>query len=342
MSYRNILIVKLSAIGDVIHALPVASALKKCFPQARITWVVEKPAFDILNNNPDIDEIIIFEKPKFKSVTGFIQNAPAFIQLLRSKKFDLALDLQGLFKSGIIGLLSGAPKRYVYCNTREGSDLLSKKICGPNVAGHIVEQYLDVVRYLGCSVSKAEFGIVITDAEKAQAEEAAALAGLDFSKRYVVLASGANWPNKRWPVDSFAVLADKLSDAEITPVLIGAPSDRQLNENILSSAKWNIVDITGKTSLKQLAYIISQSAALVGGDTGPMHLAAALDIPVAALMGPTNIERNGPYAQEYNSLIAERDCYGCWKRSCPKGLDCLDAISVDAVFNKVMSIAKLG
>src|SRR5690242_73150 len=123
MTYKNILIVKLSAIGDVIHALPVAHALKKQYPEARITWVVEKAAYEILTDNPDIDEIILFDKPRFRSLAGLFSNGYKFSRELRSRNFDVVIDLQGLFKSAAIAYLSGATERLVYCNARELSHL---------------------------------------------------------------------------------------------------------------------------------------------------------------------------------------------------------------------------
>lgn len=331
MSFANILIVKLSAIGDVIHALPVAGALKQHFPQARITWVVEKPAYDLLTNNPHIEEIIIFDKPRFKTLQGLCQNAPAFIQNLHSRRFDLALDLQGLFKSAAISYLSGAPRRLVYCNTREMSHLFAQKVCGPHAKGHIVEQYLDVVRALGCHVQQAQWAIQPTIAEQQSAEAIAMQAGFSLDEPYVVFAPGANWPNKRWPADHFAAIADWLASQGYKAVIVGGPGDQELARAIMAGAAVKPTVIVGQTTLKQLAYITSKARALIGGDTGPTHLAAAMKTPVIALMGPTDAQRNGPYGQLDRALATTHSCHGCWKRSCSKNLDCLAGISVESV-----------
>jgi lipopolysaccharide heptosyltransferase II len=341
-TYANILIVKLSAIGDVVHALPVAYALKQRFPAVRITWVVEKPSYDLLTNNPCIDEIIVFDKPRLKKLAGFRDYAPAFVSHLRSRRFDLALDLQALFKSGAIAFLSGAPERYVYCNTRELSDWLSRRVCGPHRSGHVVERYLDVARAVGCDVKQAVFPIQITPDEAAAAAAAAQEAGLDLAEPYVVLSPGANWPNKRWPLRLFAVLADRLRDAGLIPVLSGGPGDALLAEEISAATARAPVDLTGKTSLKQLAHIIKNARALVGGDTGPMHLAAALATPVVALHGPTDTIRNGPYGSGHRAIVTARECAGCWRRACPQGLDCLDGISVDQVYEALVAILETG
>lgn len=338
MSYHNILIVKLSAIGDVVHALPVAHALKQAYPEARITWIVEKPAYDLLTNNPDIDDIIIFDKPKFKSLKGAICHAPELSKQLKQHRFDLAIDLQGLFKSSMISWLSGARERLVYCNAREGSHLVSKRVCGQYSSGHVVKRYLDVVRFLGCEVEQVRFPVYITPQEAGQAVAIAAQSGFTLDNPYVILAPGANWPNKCWPVPYFAELADRLYAEQLIPVIIGGPKERQAFEEIAAKTSIPPVDLVGKTTLKQLAHIIKSARAFVGGDTGPMHLAAALGTPVVALYGPTDTNRNGPYGTSHQSITISADCAGCWRRQCPKNIDCLAQIPVDAVYDSLKTI----
>lgn len=336
--YKNVLIVKLSAIGDVIHALPVSYALKQTYPDARITWVVEKAAYDLLTNNPFIDEIIIFDKPKFKSLKGLLSNGYKLSQRLKAHKFDLAIDLQGLFKSAAISYLSGAPKRLVYCNARELSDKIGQRICGDHQHGHIVDQYLDVAKYLGCKIDDVIFPMNIIELEAKKAEAIANHAGLKLENSYVVLAPGTNWPSKCWPTTHFAKLADKLYDANIIPVIIGGPNDQRLAKEIISNTKIPPIDLTGKTSLKQLAYIIRKSKVFVGGDTGPMHLAVAVGTSVVTMFGPTDPKRNGPYGENHKVLLAPHACQGCWQRKCPQNKDCLSEVTVDQVFDKLQEI----
>jgi len=336
MTYKNILIVKLSAIGDVIHALPVAHALKQQYPQARITWVVEKPAYDLLTNNPDIDEIIIFDKPKFKSLAGLLTNGYTFGQELKSRNFDLAIDLQGLFKSAAISYLSGAPKRLVYCNAREQSHLVGQRICGEHEQGHVVERYLDVARHLGCKVNEVLFPIHITEIEGQTAEAIANHAGLQLDNPYIVLAPGTNWPSKCWSTTRFAELADKLYADNIIPVIIGGPNDKRLAQEIIANTQVPPIDLTGKTSMKQLAYIIKKSQAFVGGDTGPMHLAVAIGAKTVAMFGPTDPKRNGPYGDGHKVLLAPVTCQGCWQRKCPQQGECMDKIAAEIVWQALL------
>ena len=339
---KNILVVKLSAIGDVIHALPVSYALKEAFPDARVTWVVEPPAYPLLVDNPYIDDIILFEKKKFKSLGGFLQNIGPFKARLQQTHYDAALDLQGLFKSAAIAGLSGAPVRLGTCNMRECSDKVSRPVIGPHAQGHIVERYLDVVRELGCPVHKVVFPMEISDRDADLAARIMQQAGARMENPYVVLAVGANWPNKRWPTKYFAELSDWLYEKKIIPVIIGGGVvDSQLAAEIDAAAEIPPVNLVGKTTLKQLAYILKNARLTLGGDTGPVHLSAGLGTPTVMVMGPTDANRNGPYGQLENAIEADRPCKYCWKRACPKGMDCLARISVADVKTRLQQLLQL-
>ena len=332
----NILIVKLSAIGDVIHALPVSYAIKETYPDAHITWVVEPPAKPLLENNPYIDEILVFEKKKFKSVSGFFKNYGPFREQLCKRKYDIALDLQGLGKSAAIVLSSGAKKCYGTCNMRELSNYISTPVCGKNAQGHIVERYLDVARAIGCKVNEVVLPLELTEKEEKNALAVMRQAGVPDGAAYVVMAVGANWPNKRWPVRSYAALSDRLYGEEIIPVFVGGGAvDEGLIAEIEKAAEIPPVNLIGKTSLRELAAVIKGARAIVGGDTGPVHLSAGLKKPTIMVMGPTDANRNGPYRQTENAIEAPRDCKYCWKRACPKGEDCLAAITLEMVWGKL-------
>lgn len=333
---KNILVVKLSAIGDVIHALPVSYALKETFPEAKVTWVVEPPAYDLLTDNPYIDRVILFEKGKFKSLSGFLQNIRPFSKLLQETKYDVVLDLQGLFKSAVIAYLSKAPIKLGTCNMREFSDKVSKPVIGPHAQGHIVERYLDVARGLGCRVDKVVFPLQISDHDADIAGKLMKQAGTDMGNPYVVLAVGANWPNKRWPTKHYAELVNWLYNRKVIPVLIGGGVvDSRLAAEISSDAQIPPVDLVGKTTLRQLAHILKNAKAVLGGDTGPVHLSAGLGVPTIMIMGPTDANRNGPYGQFENAIETKHDCNYCWKRQCRYHRDCLAAITLEQVTKKL-------
>lgn len=328
MEYRNILIVKLSAIGDVIHALPVAQALKQQYPAAKLTWIVEKPAYDLLTMNPFIDEIIIFDKPKYKSWRGLIKHGPQLAKLLKARHFDLVLDLQGLGKSAAIAWLSGARTRLGYCNMRELSWLVSRPVCGAHKQGHVIERYLDVARYLGAEVSEPQFCLQPSAQDMAEADEILAAAGIMAGMPYIAMAPGTNWRSKCWPAGHYADLATSLTQKYKLPiVLIGAPQDQQRAQVIQAKTQAHIVNLIGKTNLKQLAGVLQRSKLFIGGDTGPMHLAAAMGTRVVALFGPSDADRNGPYGEKHAAIRKGLRCSPCFKRECAD-LQCMEQITV--------------
>lgn len=339
MTYHNILIVKLSAIGDVVHALPVAHALKTGFPQAKITWIVEKPAYELVANHPYIDEVILFDKSRCRTLHEVSKYLPELSRELKSRHFDLSLDLQGLFKSGLIAWLSKARQRFVYCHARELSDWFSRKVCGPHQNGHIIDQYLDLPQMLGCLPEPVDFGIRFSSAEAETVKQILYEAGW-HGEAYVAIIPGANWLNKRWPAANFAKLLERLDQRGIRCLVVGGKDDLPLAESIHKHTSVPFLTVIGKTTIKQLAWVLQNASVTVGGDTGPMHLSVAVGTPTVTLMGPTDPRRNGPYSDSSRVLVAERECKGCWKRQCEKKLDCLAVIPVEAVEKAVVGLLR--
>lgn len=332
----NILIVKLSAIGDVIHALPVPYVLKNKYPDAHITWVVEPVAYELVKHNPYVDEVIVFHKKAFKSWSGFKENYRPFAKMLQKRKYDISIDLQGLFKSAAVVFTAKAKKKIGYVDMREGSNLISKRIVGKHKNGHIVDRYLDTVKYLNCDTEDVVFPLVNTEEEIDFVDNLLRdinILGQDF----VVFAVGTNWINKCWSVENFAKLSDLLAQYKIKVLLIGfGKNDEQKAQTIINLTKeHNIVNLVGQTTLMQTARVIKLARAVIGGDTGNLHLAAALKIPAIMLMGPTDPNRNGPYKQTENVILAGHECDGCWKRTCAKNIDCLASIQPEQVIEKL-------
>ena len=339
MELKNILIVKLSAIGDVIHALPVSYAIKETFPDAKVTWVVEPPAYDLLKMNPCVDRIILFQKKEFKTFSGFMKKFFPFRREVQAESYDAVLDLQGLFKSAAIAFFAKSNIKLGICNMREMSDKVSTPVIGENFQGHIVERYLDTARAIGCKVEEVKFPLEVPAAEQKKADAILKHAGFCEGNIYAVLAIGANWTNKRWTIENFAALSDWLYDKKICPVMIGGGAvDEQRAQEIESVIEIPPLNLVGKTNLMQLTHVVKNAKFVIGGDTGPVHLAAGLKVPTIMLMGPTDANRNGPFRQMQNAIEVERDCKGCWKRACPKNEDCLEKISLDQVKSLVEKI----
>lgn len=339
---KNILIVKLSAIGDCVHALPVSHAIKETYPDAHLTWVVEPPAYELLTMNPCIDELIVFEKKKFKSIGGFLANYGPLKRKIQQRRYDAVLDLQGLFKSAAIARLGQAPLKLGMCNMREFSDRISRPVIGAHAHGHIVERYLDVARAIGCRVDRVAFPLEVPEREQDLARQVFSQAGASMGNPYVVLAVGANWPNKRWPEEYFAQLGDWLYEKRLIPVIVGSGAvDEQRAAEICARTEIPPLNLVGRTNFKQLTYILQNAQLVVGGDTGLVHLAAGIGRPVVMLMGPTDAVRNGPYGQQENAIEADRPCRHCWQRACPKKIDCLEVISVQQAKEKAASLLRL-
>lgn len=339
----NILIVKLSAIGDVIHALPVSYALRQKYPDAHITWVVEPTAYEIVKHNPCVDEVILFNKKAFKSFAGFKQNFAPLYRKLHERRYDISVDLQGLFKSAAVVLTAGAKRKIGYVDMREGSNLISKSIKGEHRSGHIVDRYLDTVKVLGCDTDDVKFPLENTVEEKSYVDDLLARSGINKDESFIAFAVGTNWQNKCWSTANFAKLNDIIakSQKKIKTVLIGfGKADEAKAEEIkrIAESDSNIVNLVGSTSLLQTAALIRRAVAVVGGDTGNLHLAVALNTPAIMLMGPTDPVRNGPYRQRENVILAGHDCDGCWKRVCRKNIDCLASILPESVWEKITKI----
>lgn len=333
---QNILVVKLSAIGDVIHALPVSYAIKESFPDAHLTWVVEPPAYDLLTMDSCVDEIITFHKKEFKSIGGFLTNYGPLKRQIQRRSYDAVLDLQGLFKSAAIARLAKAPVKLGMCNMRELSDRISRPVIGPHAQGHIVERYLDVARALGCRVDQVVFPLTVPEREADLTRRIFSQAGGNMGNPYVVFAIGANWPNKRWPIEYFAELSDWLYAQRLIPVIVGGGAvDEQRAAELCAAAEIPPINLVGRTNFKQLTCVLQHAQLTIGGDTGPVHLSAGVGTKTIMVMGPTDANRNGPYGQLENAIEVERSCKYCWNRACPKGLDCLANITVQQVRAKV-------
>lgn len=332
---NSVLIVKLSAIGDVVHALPAAYAIKETYPAAHITWVVEPPAYDIVRMCPSVDEVLVFPKKELRTWGGFRRGFPPFRRILQARRYDAALDLQGLFKSAAIAFFVHARRKIGTGFMREGAWLVSRPVRGAHIGGHIVDQNLDVARALGCAVREIRFPLQIpADAVRSAAEKRAAVCGGD--RPYAVLIVGASRANKIWRAAYFARLAGLLRTAGITPLLVGGgAADERRAAEIAALSEEAPPSLVGRTTFPELAALLRGACVVVGGDTGPTHLSDAVGAPTLMLMGSWPPARNGLYRQRENVIEIDRPCRHCMKRVCPLGLDCLDVITPEQVMDRV-------
>ena len=331
MEYNNILIIKMSSLGDVLHTLPFVAELRERFPQARLTWLVHPQFSGFVPDPPMVDEVIYFDKVEFNKMS-LGKKWSCFKEmrsLLHSRNFDLVIDMQGLFKSAVLAAISGCNNRIGYCEMREGSGLVSKAITGAHAKDHVIERYLDVARYLGCAIKDIRFPMPDLQKEwQAVQEKTEAV-----KEPYVVLVPGARWETKKWPIEYFSELAEMILRDGKQVVLAGGPEDTSLGSQITRLSP-GVTDLTGKTGLRELGALIQHSTAYISGDTGPLFIAAAMKRPLIALYGPTRPDRTGPYGSSEAVIIrAPVSCAGCLKKRCSKWI-CMKAITPEMVFDE--------
>ncbi len=348
--YRRILIVKMSSLGDVIHALPTLYALKQNWPDAKITWAVHEQFGNVLPGQPWLDEVIYIDKKKLKSLSYLWH----LRKELHSRHFDMCLDLQCLAKSALVSWLSGAPEKYGYWELREGSGLVNKGLVGPNKMGHVIERYLDTVRALGGTVDRIEFPLRHDE----EAKKSVQLKLTAFSGPYAVIVPGARWAVKEWPTQNFGALCKRLVDAGVTPVLAGAPSDVEKAAEVMAAAHESattasgtageaatatassatgakVINLVGQTSLPELIELIRGCAIYISADTGPLHMANALQKPLVALFGTTSPDRTGPYGGDYVHVIVSPTSKATPEHPLVDDPDCMKQITVDMVWDVV-------
>jgi 3-deoxy-D-manno-octulosonic-acid transferase/heptosyltransferase-1 len=338
----NILVIKLSAVGDVIHTLPSLAALRQRFPKAHISWVVEEAASDLIRNHPCLDQVIIsgrkrwlkdLRRGKFSEV---LKEARLFLSVLRSRPYDLAIDFHGLFKSAIVALLSGAPRRLGYDSMQELSGLFYNEKIPEDLTRHAVDRYLDFPRHLGANPKQAEFPLEISESQHRKIDGLFQEYQLGDGKNLIAINTVALWETKLWDDEKFARLADRII-LELKAPVVFTGSDPSPIELILGRMAAKAINLAGKTSLRELAHLYQRSRLLITTDSGPMHLAAAVGTPVVALFGPTDPLRTGPYGSGHRVIRKGLDCSPCFRKHC-KSVICMKNITVDEVFDSVKDL----
>lgn len=319
---KKILIIKPSSLGDIVHSLPVLDALHRCFPGAEVHWLVAKGFEGILEGHPMIKKLWVIHKDQWKEMTKLRTTISELRQLyrnLRAENYDCAIDLQGLFRSGLIAKATGSPMRIGFAEAREGSTVFyTHKVPGGKDI-HAVDRYMKIPIFLGCGATGVRFPLPPVRAGLTD--------GLTPSREYAVLVPGARKPVNRWPAQRFGELASRLP---LKTVVVGGKGDRALAEEVVKGSGGKAVSLAGKTGLKELISIIQGARFVVSNDTGPMHVAAAFGVPVFALFGPANPVRTGPYGEGHTVIRKMISCSPCYRRSC-NNPRCMDMITVREV-----------
>jgi heptosyltransferase-1 len=331
MNIHKVLFFKPGAIGDLLHTLPALSALKQKFPTAHFTVVVSPELASLIQGTSIADQVLLFDKAKLKKdVRAFIR----FGLQLREGQYDLFIDLQPSVRSFLAWQLSGAKRRFVYRK--------QKKIRSGERRLHAAENFMETLKPLGITVPIRNIELPVLD--KAQRSVELFLLHQKYDEKRVLVALncsvGAARPARNWFPDRFAKLADRLiRDLGTTVVFVGGKEDQELVSAVMDMMKEKALSAVGVFSIEESAALLSRCACLVSSDTGPLHLAAAVQTRVVGLFGSTDPDRTGPLGTGHQVLLKKLSCVPCEDKNCRLGTRaCMDAITVDDVLGAIRKV----
>lgn len=334
---RRIALIKPSALGDIIHSLPVLSALRRRYPTAHIAWVVNSAYEPLLQGHPDLTETVPFDRGALRHGRWHgTRTAVRFLRRLRNERFDLVLDLQGLFRSGIMTAATGAARRIGLSTAREGAAWMYTDVVNvPAVTvTHAVDRYWLLAKALGAGGGTKSFTLPQPATEAAWAEALLR----ECPRPWLAMAVGARWTTKRWPPAAFAALARRAQEhGGGTILLVGGSEDRILAHQVAVAITGSVLDLTGRTTLPRLAAVLARADVVLANDTGPLHLAAALGRPVLAPYTCTRATLTGPYGQLAGAIETRVACQGSLLRTCPH-MVCLDELTPDRLWPQLREI----
>ena len=368
--FRRILLIKLSAVGDIVHTIPVLNKLRRRYPAAQIDWLVSSPIAEFLGPHPAITNVVEFVREDWATLwrlTPFA-NSARLAARLRAAKYDLVIDLQGQLRSGLLTVATGAPvrigfgkpiarrweelsrklpdeaRKHAWQGSREGSWLAyTHDIPLPSLEVHAVDRNLAVGPMLGLDDGAPDFSFPVPSGATDRID--ALLHYYDIAKaKLVALAPGTIWETKRWQSEGFAAVARHFLQKGLAVTLIGGAREGAICEAVAALAP-GAINLAGETTLPELAALIRRSTICVTNDSGPMHLAVALDRPVVSIFGPTNPVWAGPYRRADAVLQAGIPCSPCYLRQlsrCAYGHECMREVTEDAVIERAESILRKG
>jgi len=338
----NILIVKTSAIGDVTHTLPALNVIRKHYPDAHISWLVEEAAQDIVMGHHALDEVLVSKRKKwikdFSSGNFFraINEIGTFIRCLRSRHYDLVIDFQNLLKSSMLIALTRSKKKAGYGVGMAHSEcsyiVLNHRIPAVNMDYHAVYRELMLLEKLGIPVTQIDFNLPLFESDHRDIVIQLYQKGALKQKPFIAINPMAKWETKLWDPNKFARIADQCCEWGYQVVFTGSHEDTEGITGIQKMMKSESINLSGATNLKSLSALYERSCLLITTDTGPMHIAASLGKPVVAIFGSTAPWRTGPFGNQHVVVRVDLPCSPCFKRHCDKH-DCMKQISVDLVLN---------
>ena len=353
MDRRKILVIRLSAVGDVIRTLPAVKALKEKEPSSHIAWVVEEHSKSFLESQPEINEVILFPRKRWtkgiKSPLTWWRTAREvrdFTKGLRQKRFDVALDFHGMLKSGLISFVSGAPTRIGFGqrSTKEGNFLFCNvRVELPRREINRYERNLLLLRGIGLEVKEVPGGLHIPPDDREEMDLFFGPSAALSSKPLIAIHPGTSvkTPYKRWMQDRYSQLADRLiRELESRVIFTWGPDELEWVEEIRKGMKGPSMLGPRTKSLTQLGEVYRRCNLYIGGDTGPMHVASLVGTPIVAIWGPTHPVVNEPFGKHI-MVRKEVGCNPCRKQFC-KEVTCLTSVTVEDVFQAARELLSVG
>lgn len=312
----KILIIRRSALGDAIHTLPLAKALRDKFQDAQIDWVVEDKAAQFIVGNPLLNNVYVLHKK-----TGGLKEFFFVLSKIRKEKYDIVIDTQQLLKSAVIMGLSGAKRRLALSDGREFSGIFANEIIKTgrkqfDISYHVVKRNLEIAKYLGADFENVDFVLPKVSSENISKVKEL-LKDINPDLKTVVIAPETTWENKHWTVEGWKEVLSELV-GKVNIVYTGTLNDKGLCEAILSGFEdENIINLRGKTNLSELAEVFKLSDLVISPDSGSAHIAWATGIPyVITLFFATSSKRTAPFGEKYFSFQSEAKCSPCMKKNC--------------------------
>jgi lipopolysaccharide heptosyltransferase I len=364
--FHKILLIKLSAVGDVVHTIPVLNKLRLRYPAAHLDWLTTPPIAELLRHHPGITSVIEFEREAWSRPWRLAPFA-AYARLaarLRAAAYDLVIDMHGQFRTAALTLATGAPARigfdrprsrvwdasprkfprearkHAWQGAREGSWLAyTHHIAVPTLELHAVDRYLNVGTILDLNKGPPDFSFPIPESASSRIDALLQHHGIDGAD-IVIMAPGTIWETKHWGTEKFAEVARHFMSQGFAVVLIGSQRERIVCEEVAGLAP-GVIDFAGMTTLNDLAALVRRSALNITNDSGPMHLAVALDRPVISIFGPTDPVWIGPYGRPHAVLHADLPCSPCYLRrlkECRHDHACMENVSPLAVIGRAESV----
>jgi lipopolysaccharide heptosyltransferase I len=366
-SFQRILLIKPSAVGDVIHTVPVLVRLRQRYPNAQLDWLLTPSNAELIRHHPALSNAVLFDRHvlgHFGRSWKATREMARFLFKVRKARYELVIDLHGQFRSALISLMSRAPVRigfdrprraaragerqlvreaylHGWTGAREGAWLAyTHRIPVRNLDVHAVDRYLSLASVLGLKGGPPDFHIPLPDAARGRVDELLAHHGVR-GQPYAVLAPGTTWETKHWPADSFAAVGRHLTASGRRIVLAGSGNERPRCRQVAAACP-GAVDLCGQTSLPELAALLGGATLCVTNDSGSMHLAVAVGRPVVCIFGPTDPVWIGPYGQPEAVAQAEGiPCAPCYLRklsACPNGHACMKEVTPAMVIERIRDL----